>query len=261
MQLVPHSPTLPQSAVTTPSSCPSCSTYAYCLPRCVFPTSNAASPHTPTSSASAWSQLADSGSSIPRKATSRPSHRLQVQSTPSTAQASLPGQVNLQEAPPTSSAAGPDAAGPVAAGPDGEQPVTAGPDAAAPDTAGPYAAGPDAVGPDAVAPGADTVGGAPGGESYNVAEPDAVHTVADVQSMASDSTAKTEDASGLAATRPRLRGLRLPWLSNQAGHRPELVSYSCTPADIHHMGFPWKHVCHCLRCKHFSSGMVSNLPC
>ena len=223
----------------------------------MFPTSNAASAQTLTSLASARSQLADSGSSTPsRAASSRPSHRLQVQSTPSAAQASLHGQGNLPEAPSTSGAAGTDGEEPVtaglgAAGSCAAAPDTVGPDAAGPDAVGPHAAGQHAVrphavgphpaGPHAVAPGADIVGGAPGKESWNTAEPDVVHTVADVESVASCSTTKTEIASRLPAARPRLRGLRLPWLTNQAGPRPEQVSYTCTPPyictpAIHYMG-------------------------
>lgn len=231
-------------ALATCFSYLSCSVYAYCMLRCVFPTSNAASAHMPTASASARSQLADlhSGSSTPSKAASRPAHRLQVQSTPSTAEASVHGQENLQEASPTSGAAGPVAARPDAAEPDAEEPVTAGPDVAGPETAEPDPARPDAAelnppGPDAAGLSADTVEGVPGEDSCDAAEREAAHTVADVQSMASCSITKTDDASRLAAARPRLRGLRLPWLDNQAGHRPEQVRHPHTPASIHHVGF------------------------
>ena len=159
-----------------------------------------------------------------------------MQSTPSSAQASLHEQAMLQEATSTSGAAGPVAAGPQSIGAD-----AAGPDAAGPDAAGPDAVGPDAeaVGPDAEAagPDADTVGGAPCEESCNATEPDVADPVADVQSMGSCSTAKTEDAPRPAAARPRLPGLWLPWLTKQAGHRPEQVSFTCTPTDIHRMSF------------------------
>ena len=189
------------------------------MPRCVFPTSNAASARTATSSASARSQLADlhSGSITPSKVASKPAHRLQVQSIPSTAQASLHGQETLREAPSTLGAARPHAAGP---------------DAVRADTAGPDAAGPDAAGPDA-----DSVGDAPDEESCDAAEQHPAHTVTDVQSMGSCSTSKTADASRLAAARPRLQGLRLSWLTNQAWHSPEQVTYTCTTADVLHMGF------------------------
>lgn len=164
-----------------------------------------------------------------------------MQSTPSSAQASPHGQATLQEATSTSGAAGPQSIGADVARPDTAGPDAAGPDAAGPDAAGPDAAGPDAeaAGPDAEAagPDADTVGGAPCEEDCHNTEPDVADAVVDVQSMGSCSTAKTEDAPRPAAARSRLPGLRLPWLTNQAGHRPEQVSCTYTPIDIHCIGY------------------------
>ena len=173
----------------------------------------------PTPTASVQLQPADlhNSSTTPSKAAGKPSHRLQVQSMPSTAQALSAGQKELQEA---------GSAGPNAAGPD--------------------AAGPDAAGPRAVHQTSDamrdtsakaapsmadvhTVGGPQGMESCDVTEPANVCTVADVDpaaemdTMGSCSGAEAADVSRLPAARPRLRGLRLPWLTNQAGHKSEQV--------------------------------------
>ena len=137
------------------------------------------------------------------------------------------------------SATGSDATGPVAVRPDAVGPDAAGPpmvgsDAAGPGAAGPDASGPDAAGPDAARLGAHTMASSSGRleEKHNLRESEVVHVVADDQSMGDCATTTTGHASRLAAAKPRLRGLRLPWLTNQAGHSPAQVGHVFTPSEI-----------------------------
>ena len=201
-----------------------------------------------TSSASARSQPTDlhSGSSTPGKATSRPSHRLQVQSTPSAAQKTVHGRDKMQEV---------KLAAPSATWPDPIGPVAVRPDAVGPDAAGPHMVGSDAAGPDAARLGAHTMASSSGRleEKHNLRESEVVHVVADAQSMGDCATTTTGHASRLEAAKPRLRGLRLPWLTNQAGHSPEQVGHVFTPSDIYQrVSFQNSCICHdcpCLKTK------------
>lgn len=196
---------------------------------------------------------------MPSQEGSRPTHRLRKRSLPYTAEAALNPHQDVQslhavETDPSGSAiAGQNAAVPGAIAPDAAGVSLAGPDAAGHTTAwqvaaSPYTTGLTATGLDVAEP-----------ASLHTLSDATPHASAAAQAILSNSPASAADASAscsavdmeeaavhcsssstivespapqqlpasvtLAAT-PRLRGLRFPWLTNQAGHGSDQVSPS-----------------------------------
>ena len=198
-------------------------------------------------------------SNVPSQEGSRLTHRLQKRSSPYTAETSVDAEQHVQSL----HAAGADASVSAMAGLNAAVPVAAGPHATGPDAAGLFSAGPDAAGLITASPHAsgllaaelnvaapasmhtttDATPHASAAEQASLlntsaaqANASATCSAVDMHEAAihcSESSAIFESpaqqqlpASVMLAARPRPRGLRFPWLTNQAGHGSDQVSPS-----------------------------------